>query len=112
MQFHRQSLASERQCAVIGRGFARSKPKKSAQRAAVFAAPSDPALRGDVFEVADEDHPEVDSRWESFASRLLVERLGRLFKLTVKVDVGQQLVEPIIKRIPRPRAEFIGGNPE
>lgn len=81
MQFHRQSLAGQRLCAVILSHTARRESQKPGHRLAIFVASSDASSRGEFFEVADADLPEADSRRQVLPTRLFLLRLGGVLEL-------------------------------
>lgn len=56
------------------------------------AAPNAPALRVDVFESANEDHPEVDAWRDRGTSVLAVERLAGSFSVGVELGFGEEPV--------------------
>ncbi|WP_246114677.1 hypothetical protein [Rubripirellula tenax] len=49
---------------------------------------------------------------EALASVLLIERFGDLLKLAVEIDLGKQLIESIVKGVPRSIDQLVSGHPE
>lgn len=72
MDLQRQPISRQRERRVVRRRLAGTEAEEAGQRAAVLAASRDAALTVDPFEVADEEHPEVDARRQTLPSRRLV----------------------------------------
>src|SRR5260221_697138 len=68
----RQSLADDGHRSMHRCGLSRSDAQKGPQAQTVGATPGDSALAVQTFEVADQKHPKINSRWDTGPSALLV----------------------------------------
>jgi hypothetical protein len=109
--FFRQTAAGVAQGFGVGRRLTQRNPQELPQAETVGAPPGDAALTIDPFEVAHQQHAEVDP-WRN-------RRLPALFLLCVvplatpldpmiEVGFGQQRVEPLIKRMTSRLRQTVG----
>ena len=100
MRFEIDQSARARNRRVVRRRLVQTDAQKIAQRQRIRRAPSDPALRVDAFEIADQRQPEVDPRWQARAAhRLGIEWLALTFDEIIEVVLGQQLIQPRVERM-------------
>jgi hypothetical protein len=97
-----RTAALARQPRMIGNLVAVRQPQEVAQRERVGATPGKAALAVDAFEIADHMHAEVPTRRKRRrAHPRRVVRLADLFDEGVEPGLPQQLLQPIVERVPR-----------
>jgi hypothetical protein len=101
VDLERQPGAAPRKRAVIGHRIARAEPQELPQRQAIGAAPGDPALAVQAFEVTHEQHPEVApgrDRRPSHARGAM--RRAAILDPAVEPGLIEHHVQPVVKHVP------------
>ncbi len=101
----RQTAAGLGHPTVIRHLLPRRQPQKLPQRQRIRAAPDNPALAVDAFEIADQQHPKISTRRHRRRPHpRRVIRLAVVLHEPVEPGIDQQLLELVVKRVPwRPR---------
>jgi hypothetical protein len=99
VDLQRQPGHAERR--VVGHCLAIRQAQKAMQRQGISAPPGDLALGIQTFELADEQHAEVAAwRDRRAANTILVVRLAQHLDGFVELGLGQDLITPVVKRVP------------
>src|SRR5580658_3569885 len=113
MNFERQTLMHARHARMVGRLFVGGDAQERGERSAIAATPGDATLRRDAFEVADENHAKVDAGWNRRPPDLgSIERLAAFFDPAVELGLGQNVVQFLIKGMPRRFRQLGGSDPQ
>src|ERR1700730_6062948 len=95
--------------------FAQRNAQKFPQRKAVSTTPGDAALTADPFEVADQQHPKVDTRRDARRAplfRVVVVLLTAALEPHVEAGLTQQLIQLLVEGMPKRPGKFVGCNEE
>src|SRR4051812_34744438 len=77
-----------------------------------MATPCDPALGIEIFKITDQQHPKVDA-WRNARTAFLRIKLAALvFDPCIKLLLGQQSVQPAVKRMTWSLRQRLRGDPE
>src|SRR5438309_7947002 len=102
MQFERQAASGAAQPRVIRHALALAEPEELAQRQAVGAAPFQTTLAVDAFEIADQQHAELATwrqRWATAPRRIRRRRLP--LHEPVKVGPDQHCLQLVVEGVTR-----------
>src|SRR5215212_9553183 len=83
------------------RGLHQSYPQEAPQGQTVRTPPGDAPLAIQSFEVANQKHPEVDSRWDAGPTAFLVVGCAELFDEVVETSLSQNGIELGVERMTR-----------
>ena len=96
-----------------GCGLLEAQAQKAAQRERVGGAPRDAALRINPFDVADQQQPEIRARRQTRAAdRCGVKHDTSGFDELVETVRVQDVIQPLIERMPARRGQLVRGNPQ
>jgi hypothetical protein len=99
MRFDGNEAARPGNRRVVGRRVVQVEAEKISQRERISRPP---ALGVDAFEIADQQQPEVDARWQARPAHRVGIKPGTLrFDEIIEAMLAQQLIQPSIKRMTR-----------
>jgi hypothetical protein len=98
---------------VIRRRLLKAQPQKATQGQGIGGPPRYAALRIDALEVPDQQQPEVNARRQARpADGRGVERRTLRFDEHVEAVVVQDLIQPLIERMPARGRQLVGRDPQ
>src|SRR6266568_331166 len=106
----RQTLPDHGHGSVHRGGFGDRDAQKTSQRQTVGTTPRDAALAVQTFEVTDEEHPKVNTRWDTGSAALLVIPCAELLDELVEPGFGQHLVEFGVEGVTGTSSQVGSGN--
>ena len=95
-----QALPPDGEAGMIRRGLVKSNAEKGSQRKPVLTVPGDGPVRGEAFQVADEQHPEVDSGRNRRSAGVDKKGGAEIFGPGIETVFGQEFIEPGVKGMP------------
>lgn len=101
MRFKIDQPTRPRNRRVVGRRLVEPEPQEIAQRQRIRRAPGDAALRVNALEIANQQQPEIDARWQARPTHLRIKSGALGFREVIEDVFAQQLIQAPIKRVTR-----------